>query len=54
MQNEKPKVISPNHLLELVNAYVWLDAEHQERAVKALIAILNDQIAETKGVYKAI
>lgn len=48
------RAIDPDKLLELVNTYVWLDPEHQKRAVNALLSILNDQITEGKSITKAI
>ena len=38
--------ISPEQLRELIITFTWLDPEHQQRAVKALQAILDDQAAE--------
>jgi len=49
---ERP--IYPFYLRELITIFSWLDEEHQERACGALNNILEDQIAELKGVHKAI
>ena len=41
-------------LFDLMTIFTRLDLEHQERAVSALNNVLADQIAELKGVKKAI
>ena len=46
--------IESRYLFDLMTIFCWLDIEHQDRAVSALNSVLQDQIAETKGITKAI
>ena len=48
------KAINPMYLQDLMTIFCWLDEEHQSRACSALNSILQDQMAESKGVNKAI
>ena len=49
MMERRTYSVDRSCLLELINAFIWLDEEHQKRAVKALEQIAEDQVTEAKG-----
>lgn len=46
--------VEATYLSDLIMLFCWLDVEHQSRAVSALNAIVQDQVAEAKATSKAI
>ena len=48
------RMINPMYLQDIITLLCWLDEEHQQRAVSSINSIVQDQVAESRGVHKAI